>query len=127
MAEMLSDNYCSDDRRRVVGSGVRHGRDAHIADMRARAELWNTNLESTVMAIPGERLALMRIGLSDRDEEPEAFSTEVLAIGEIDADERLVATVTFDLDQIDAAFEELDARYLPGGAPGHAPTCAAIA
>nr|WP_232065058.1 BTAD domain-containing putative transcriptional regulator [Mycobacterium cookii] len=127
MAEMLVDNYCSDDRRRLVGSGVRHGRDAHIADMRARAELWNTNLESTVMAIRGERLALMRIGLSDRDDEPEAFSTEALAIGEIDADERLVATVTFDFDEIDAAFEELDARYLAGEAAAHAHTWSVIA
>jgi hypothetical protein len=127
MAEMLADNYCSDDRRRVVGSGVRNGRDAHIADMRARAELWNTNLESTVMAIRGERLALMCIGLSDRDEEPEAFSTVVLAIGEIDADERLVASVTFDLDQIDAAFADLDARYLGGEAAAHAHTWSAIA
>ncbi len=127
MAEMLADNYSSDDRRRVVGSGVRHGRDAHIADMRARAELWNTNLESTVMAIRGERLALMRIGLSDRDEEPEAFSTEVLAIGEIDADERIVASVTFDLDEIDAAFAELDARYLAGEAAAHAHTWSVIA
>ena len=127
MAEMLADNYSSNDHRRVVGSGVRHGRDAHIADMRARAELWNTNLESTVMAIRGERLALMRIGLSDRDEEPEAFSTEVLAIGEIDADERLVASVTFDLDEIDAAFAELDARYIAGEAAAYALTWSVIA
>ncbi len=127
MAEMLAVNYSSDDRRRVVGSGVRDGRDPHIADMRARAELWNTNLESTVMAIRGERLALMRIGLSDRDEEPEAFSTEVLAIGEIDADERIVASVTFDLDEIDAAFAELDARYLAGEAAAHANTWSVIA
>ena len=127
MAEMLADNYSSNDHRRVVGSGVRHGRDAHIADMRARAELWNTNLESTVMAIRGERLALMRIGLSDRDEEPEAFSTEALAIGEIDADERLVASVTFDLDEIDAAFAELDARYIAGEAAAYALTWSVIA
>jgi DNA-binding SARP family transcriptional activator len=127
MAEMLVDHYSSDDRRRVVGSGVRHGRDAHIADMRARAGLWNTNLESTIMAIRGERLALMRIGLSDRDKEPEAFSTEVLAIGEINADEWLVATVTFDLDEIDAAFAELDARYLAGEAAADARTWSAIA
>jgi DNA-binding SARP family transcriptional activator len=127
MAEMLAHNYSSDDRRPVVGSGVRHGRDAHIADMRARAELWNTNLESTVMAIRGERLVLMRIGLSDRDEEPEAFSTEVLAIGEIDADERALATVTFDVDDVDAAFAELDARYLAGEAAPHAHTWSVIA
>ncbi|WP_374024430.1 BTAD domain-containing putative transcriptional regulator [Mycobacterium sp. HNNTM2301] len=122
MAQMLADNYSSDDRRPVIGSGVRHGRDAHIADMRARAELWNTNLESTVMAIRGERLVLMRIGLSERDEGPEPFATEALAIGEIDADERAVATVTFDVDDIDAAYEELDARYLAGEAAPHAQT-----
>ena len=79
------------------------------------------------MAIRGERLALMRIGLSDRDVEPQAFSTEVLAIGEIDADERIVASVTFDLDEIDAAFAELDARYLAGEAAAHAHTWSAVA
>ena len=117
MAKMLADNYSSDDRRPVVGSGVRHGRDAHIADMRAMADLWHTNLESTVLATRGERLALMRIGLSNRDEEPEAFSTEVLVIGEIDGDEQLAAgVVTFDVDDVDAAFAELDARYIAGEA-----------
>ena len=39
MAEMLADNLFTDDRRRVVGAGVRHGRDAHIADLRAIADL----------------------------------------------------------------------------------------
>ena len=31
MAEILADDYSSDDRRRVVNAGVRHGRDADIA------------------------------------------------------------------------------------------------
>ena len=48
--------------------------------------------------------------------EPEAFHTETLNIVEIDADNRIAARVTFDLDDIDAAFEELDARYLAGEA-----------
>ncbi len=54
-------------------------------------------------------------------------STEMLAIGEIDADERLVASVTFDLDEIDAAFAELDARYIAGEAAAHAHTWSVIA
>ena len=33
MAEMLADDISTDDRRRVVGAGVRHGRDAEIADI----------------------------------------------------------------------------------------------
>src|SRR6202008_1613508 len=41
---------------------------------------------------------------------------------EIDADRRLVAAVMFDSDDIDAAFEELDARYLAGEAGAHSHT-----
>ena len=39
MAEILADDVSADDRRRVVGAGVRHGRDAEIADMRAMPTL----------------------------------------------------------------------------------------
>ena len=63
----------------------------------------------------GERLALtscVRVSASG----PEAFHTEVLDVVEIDADERIAALVVFDLDDIDAAFAELDARYLAGEA-----------
>ena len=52
---------------------------------------------------------------SDRDG-PGDLHTEVLDVIEIDADERLVAVVLFDLDDFDAAFGELDARYLAGEA-----------
>src|SRR5215207_8465334 len=41
---------------------------------------------------------------------PEAFRSELLCIIEIDADERVVARVSFNVEDIDAAFEELDAR-----------------
>ena len=51
----------------------------------------------------------------------------MLGIAEIDADERIVAAVLFDLDDIDAAFEELDARYLAGEAAAHAHTWSVIA
>jgi hypothetical protein len=122
MAEMLADNYLSDDRRPVVGAGVRHGRDAQMSDMRAIAEVWLTNVSLTVIATRGERLILTRSVYSGHDQGPEAFHTEVLAVGEIDADERIAATVSFDPADIDAAFEELDARYLSGAAAVHADT-----
>ena len=51
--------HFDDDRRRVVSAGVRHGRDAAIADMRAIADLGVTDMTSTVIATRGERLALM--------------------------------------------------------------------
>ena len=51
----------------------------------------------------------------------------MLSIVEIDADDRIAAHVAFDLDDIDAAFEELDARYLAGEAAAHAQTWSVIA
>ena len=125
VAEMLADNFSSDDRRRVVGAGVRLGRDAQIADVRAIADLWI--MRPTVMATRGDRLVLMRVHFSGRDQGPAAFLTEVLGIVEINADERIVATVAFGIDDIDAAFEELDARYIAGEAANHSRTWSVIA
>ena len=127
MAEMLADNYLSDDRRPVVGAGVRRGRDAQMSDMRAIAEVWLTNVSLTVIATRGERLILTRSVYSGRDQGSEAFHTEVLAVGEIDAEERIAASVSFDPADIDAAFEELESRYLAGEANPYARTWSLIA
>ena len=62
--------------------------------------------------------------LKGRD--PEAFHVDALEIVEVNADARLSALVVFDLDDIDAAFDELDARYLAGEAGAHARTWSVI-
>ena len=110
-----------------MNAGVRHGRDAEIAEHAGNRRLGAKNITSTVIATRGERLVLSRIRFSSRDQQPEAFHTEVLGIVEIDADERIAAHVVFDLDDIDAAFAELDARYLAGEAAAHAHTWSVIA
>ena len=51
----------------------------------------------------------------------------MLDVVEIDADDRIAALVMFDPDDIDAAFAELDARYLAGEAAAHAHTWSVIA
>ncbi len=127
MAETLAENGSDDDRRRVVNSGLRQGRDAVIANARAVADVGVANIATTVIATRGGRLALSRDRFEIRDQRPEAFAAEVLAIVDIDADERMVARVAFDPDDIDAAFEELDARYLAGEAAAHAHTWSVIA
>ena len=58
---------------------------------------------------------------------PAAFCVEALEITEVDADGLMVAKVDFDPDDIDAAFEELDARYLAGEAAADAHTWSVIA
>jgi DNA-binding SARP family transcriptional activator len=127
MGEILADDISADDRRRVVNAGIRHGRDAKIADMRATADLGTKNGTSTVIAIRGQRLALVRIRLSGRDQRPDAFHTEMLGIAEINADQRMAACVLFDVDDIDAAFAELDARYIAGEGAAYARTWSVVA
>ena len=54
------------------------------------------------------------------------LDTEVIEIIEVDADDRLVRRVVFDIDDIDGAFTELDARYLAGEAATYARTWSAL-
>ena len=91
------------------------------------ADLGVKNMTSEVLAIRGERLVLSRVGFTGRDRRPDAFHTELLRSGEMGADERMIATITFDLDDFDAAIAELDARYLAGEAAAHAHTWSVIA
>ena len=126
MAEMLAEDFSADDRRRVVGAGARHGRDAAIVDGRAIADLGLTYLTATVTATRGERLVLVR-GYAGNDGQPRTLLWDLLQVAEIDAEGRIAVLVTFDRDDIDAAFEELDARYLAGEAAAHAYTWSVIA
>ena len=120
MAELLDEDLCADDRRRIVNAGVRQGRDAKVADMRVTAELGTLIATSTVIAVRGQRLALVRIRLAGRDQRPEAFRTEMLGVVEISRENRMAARVLFDLDDRAAAFADLDARYAAGEARAHA-------
>ena len=121
-AEILSDDVCMDDRRHVVNAGVRHGRDAEIASQRAVADVGVTHFTSTVIAIRGRRLALGCYSVFDG-----WSGSKVLCVSEINAENQIVARVAFDSDDIDAAFAELDARYLAGEAAPYAHIWTAVA
>ncbi len=126
IAEMLADDICSEDRRRVVNAGLRYGRDALVAELSAIAEVGVAELTSDVIATRGGRLVLSRVRVSESDPRPEAFSADAIDIIEVNADRRVVARVVFDFADLDAAFEELDARYLAGEAADHARTWSVI-
>jgi len=126
MVEILAEEYSSDDRRHVVNVGVRHGRDVAIANMQTTAELGITFWASDVIATRGSRLVLSRDRWSGHDQRPDAFHTDVLSIVEINADNQIAARAMLDPDDIDAAFAELDARYLAGEAAAHAETWSVI-
>ncbi len=80
----------------------------------------------TVIATRGERLVLNRVRASNRGTPPDDFNIELLGVVEIDADNRITALESFDASDIDAAFAELDARYLAGEAAAHARTWSVI-
>ena len=94
--------------------------------MRATADLGITNVTSTVVATRGERLMLVRGLYSRLDQGSDAFVTEVLNLFETNADDQIAASVVFGFDELDAALDELDARYLGGEAAPHAHTWSVI-
>jgi hypothetical protein len=114
LAEILTDDSVIDDRHDVVNVGLWDGRDVVIANLQALAEAAPTSL--TVIATRGERLVLSRMHSPNRDLQYGDFSSDMLVLAEIDTDERIAAQIAFDVDDVDAAFGELDARYLAGEA-----------
>src|SRR6202034_1198481 len=130
MGQDFADDYYCDDRRRVVNGGVRHGRDAAFEDLRVAAEIGlMTNITSEIIATRSERLFLGRTRWLGPDQRPGDFYAEVLNVIEIDPENRIAAQVLFDpndIDNIAAAFEELDARYLAGEAAAHGQTWSVI-
>ena len=105
---MLADDYSpSDDRRRVVGAGIRHGRDGLFANLRTSADLGLTNATATVIATRGSGSPLpLHYVRADTDEQSE------VSFAEIDPDER-IGTRCVRPGRRDAAFAELDARTSP--------------
>ncbi len=57
MASILADNYYSDDRRRITGTGIRRGRDAEIENLHVVADL-GTTVTAEVIATRGDRLVV---------------------------------------------------------------------
>lgn len=119
MADTLAENVRTDDNRPLVGVGTRQGPRLNVADWQAVAGVGTRALTSTVIALRGDRLALNRFRTSGRDQRPEAFHTEILAVVESDVEGRIEACVMFDRDAIDAALQELDVRFAAGEGTPH--------
>lgn len=122
MPKVMAENMINDDRRHMVNSGIRRGRDVEIANGRAFVELGAEQITSTVAATRGERLALCRSSIVGQGLQSGPFRVEFFSLVETDAADRLTARVAFDLDDFDAAVAELDSRYLAGQAAPHART-----
>jgi hypothetical protein len=114
-----------DDRRKLL-------RDSHDGSMRRRVVEtlfeWPTSwrLEIEHVAIRGSRLCLTRQTLRDTDQADRPTTIELLTVLEVGEDDLAHDFVNFDPDDIDAAIEELDARYLAGEAAAYSHTWSAV-
>jgi len=108
----------------------------HVLEGPARRKVVEATLETALstwrleiepIAVRGSRLSLTRGCYRDTGAADRPIAAEMLHVMEVDADGLMQHTVTFDPDDIDAAYEELDARYLAGEAAVYAPTWSVIA
>ena len=120
MAETMADDFSTHDRRRVVNAGVRNGRAAQIANMRARGRGGLRGPRRPSSRPAGSALRSSASAPRVRDQQPGEFIADAARHRRDRRRQPARRAVLFDPDDIDAAFEELDARYLAGEAAAHA-------
>ena len=105
----LAPEFSAEDRRSVVSDQMTT-RDAWVDLVLEGLEVFDAIAIDEVIALRGDRLALVRSRWVGTD----GFDVPYLGVGEVDADGRPCALVTFDPDDLVAAVEELEARYFAG-------------
>jgi class 3 adenylate cyclase len=104
---MCADDMVSDDRQshvHMVG-----GRDQFVANLQYGAAA-GVRLARTTLAAPCDRVALERYDYRAGPGGTQ-FEVSLLAVTEVDADDRIVATIIFDVDDVEAAWAELLERF----------------
>jgi hypothetical protein len=76
-------------------------------------------LEIEPVAIRGSRLGLIRERYCDTSYSDRTVTAELLTLTEVDDEGLVRATILFDPDDIDAAFEELTSRWIASGEVAH--------
>ncbi len=103
---LYADGFHREDRRRAIH--LAGGSDQQLDSVREMANLGFTEFTGSVVATRGDRLAMVETLFTDeRGNEIASFSN-----WEVDAQGRRVWAAMFDIDDLDAAFADLDARYL---------------
>ncbi|MCI0633941.1 MAG: nuclear transport factor 2 family protein, partial [Actinobacteria bacterium] len=97
------------DRRKMMRVDV--DRDPFLESLRQAIELTSSRFAPEVVATRGERLALCRWLWSGTGEVFGPSEIEFLEVVQVDADGHQDLNVTFDLDDLDAAYAELDRRF----------------
>jgi len=109
LADVLDADFVHEDRRRGLGTRL-EGRAANVDHARVVNEIAHVAPASRCLAVRGDRLALLHVALGHDD--PSSLAADMLWVAQIDDQSRLLRSVVFDADAIDAAIAELDRTYL---------------
>ena len=113
LAALCAPGFRQVDRRAPVHLNL--DRDAYLQSLRMMLAMRACRIASEVLATRGERLVLARWRCAGTDGSGGPSELEWFAIWELD-DDGVSETVLFDLDDLDAAHADLDARYTAGEA-----------
>jgi class 3 adenylate cyclase/type II secretory pathway predicted ATPase ExeA/ketosteroid isomerase-like protein len=116
--EVLAPDYERVDRRKLVGAPTVHGDDELIGSLRAMLGQGVTAIVHEVVAVRGERLALIRLAFQVGDEV--GWPVEMLTVYQVNEFGLLARNVNFDVDDFEAAMDELDEGYVAGDGAAHA-------
>ena len=108
---MISPAMRMDDRRRIMRLEI--GYDEFVVQFRMLFDQPASRWQEQLLATRGERLSLTRTRFEAEvaDGGGPLAVEDHFSLAEIDAEGRIIAFVTFDLDDEDAAYAELDARF----------------
>src|SRR5262249_15962337 len=106
------------DRRKMVR--VELDRDRELESLRFLFEIGSSRFVEEVLATRGDRLALFRGRVVGTGSDTGPSEVDFLQVTETDDRGDAVAIVTFDPDDLDAAYAELDDRYAAGEAAAYA-------
>jgi hypothetical protein len=115
MADLIAEDYMRVDHRRGVPAPTAHGPDDFVEMIRATLDVGFDEIRNTPVAVRGERAALSRVDVHASDGREISF----LQVHEWD-NSKLVYAAHFDEDDLDAAMDELAARYAAGEGAAHA-------
>jgi class 3 adenylate cyclase/tetratricopeptide (TPR) repeat protein len=110
----LTADTIAEDRRPGLSNRI-DGRDGVLDQIRSLASLGVLRVDSTVIALRGDRLALLDSLFTGKN-----FEARALFLNEVDELGRNVCSICFDPTQIDESLTELDERFLAGEGAGEA-------
>ena len=113
VSEIATADNVTEDRRSLVGGHRTEGHDEYVQFWNASAEVGALEVRFRTIATRGNRLCLsLTVAVFEHAEIP------YHSVIEVDAEGRIVSGINFDVDDFDAAYEELDTRYSAGEGAG---------